>query len=186
MTMQTAAPQHGIGLLVQPRVLPDSARNPVAAPSPCSEVGWPSNLNSTKPMTVVRVGQDFITGLLRPDPELGSGEVRLVLTTSSAVTWWKGAEIVRQVGSNSIFGRDHAGDEQFEILAGAYTQDGYHGPHTCAPTQLNDYPERSLFLQFRKAGAWGIHTTMYRLPLLLTGGHSLVLNWECDSSLGNL
>jgi hypothetical protein len=142
-------------------------------------VGWPTYLNSIKYLTVVRTANDCVTGILRLDPTLECDEVGLTLCTEPAVTWWKGVEVVRESVSDDLLA-SLGGGEQFETLAGVYTQDRYHGPDSCRSIRVGEHTQRNLFLQFRKAGAFGIHTTMYRMPLRLAGGYALILNWERD------
>ncbi|MGA7732284.1 MAG: hypothetical protein WCD37_13575 [Chloroflexia bacterium] len=182
--MDPAETPRGGGLLLQPQVLPDR-QNGLAGPyTICRYIGWPTYLNSVKHLTVVRTDSDRITGLLCPDPTLEPGEVGLTLTTAPDITWWKGVELVRETSSASLL--TPSDGEHFETLVGVYTQDSYHGPDICPSIQLRQHPPRSLFLQFRKAGAYGIHTTVYRIPFRLPGGHSLVLNWERDGALREL
>jgi hypothetical protein len=180
VNIDSAGTSRSGGLLLQPQVQPDRQSGLAGPSTVCRYIGWPTYLNSVKHLTVVRTDSDCITGLLRPDPTLEPGEVGLTLTTAPNVTWWKGVELVREISSASLL--PPADGEHFETLVGVYTQDSYHGPDACSSIQLREYPPKSLFLQFRKAGAYGIHTTIYRIPFRLPWGHSLMLNWERDGS----
>ena len=169
----------GGNLLLPAQVLPDRQSVLPGRSTRCRYVGWPTYLNSIKFLTVVRTANDCVTGILRLDPTLECDEVSLTLGTEPAVTWWKGVEVVREIVSDDLLA-SLGGGEEFETLAGVYTQDRYHGPDSCRSIRVGDYTQRNLFLQFRKAGAFGIHTTMYRMPLRLPGRHALILNWVRD------
>ena len=179
MNMDQIETLRGGNLLLRTQVMPDRE---IGLPGPstrCRYVGWPTYLNCARYLTVVRTASDCVMGLMRHDPTLEGNEVRLTLTAGPTVTWWKGVEVVREIVSvDPLTSSD--GEERFETLAGVYTQDRYHGPDSSHSIRVDDYPQRSLFLQFRKAGAFGIHRTLYRIPLRLPGGHALMLNWERD------
>jgi hypothetical protein len=173
----------GGNLLHELRVLPNR-HSELAGPSTvCRYVGWPNYLNSHKYLTVVRTESDCITGLLRPEPALDADQVVLILTAAPEVTWWKGAELARELASDHP--RTPSQPEQYETLVGVYTQESYQGPDSSSPLRLATLG-RNIFLQLRKAGAFGVHVTMYRLPFHMPGGHSLTLYWERDCALRDL
>lgn len=146
---------------------------------------WPEYANCTKPVTFVRMANDHITGILYRDPELQPTEVRLTLATGAPVTWWKGVEVVSPV-RDGIALPEARGNRGVAIMAGAYTQGSYHGPHASDTIDICKAESMELLLQFRKAGAFGIHMTAYTLPFRLQGGYELALKWECDSGPSEL
>ncbi len=165
-------------VLLQPEVLPGRQSELVSPQTACQYFGWPTCLNGSRPVTVVHTNSDHVTGLLREDPTLEPDEVKLVLSTSPGVTWWKGVEVVREIAPGD--------DSMVETLAGVYTQDSYHGPNIYTLRVADRFCDANLLLQFRKAGAFGVHITVYRIPLYLPSGHMLMLSWLCDRPLSRL
>jgi hypothetical protein len=181
VSIHRVGPKKGSSFLLQARVLPADAGTSNLSPA-YRDLGWPSCINATRPVIVVHTDHDYVTGTMRLDPTLKPDQVRLTLSTISSITWWKGVEIVREVAGNGPFGTKLPDRERFEVLTGVYTQEDYHGPDTCDAFQLDVHPGRNLYLQFRKAGEYGVHTTVCRIPLHMQGGHSLNLTWHHDGS----
>lgn len=170
-------------LLLKQQVLPDKPAEKAGLTSTCQELGWPSCINGSRAVVVMHTKSDFVTGTVHADASLAATEVRLTLNTASHITWWKGVEIVREIVKKGPSSANLSDKERFEVLTGVYTQDEFHGPDACEPFKLEAMPGQDLYLQFRKAGAFGVHTAVSRIPLYLEGGQSLVLNWERDGSV---
>jgi hypothetical protein len=88
-------------------------------------------------------------------------ETKVVMTTSSNVTWWKEVAL----GSNN----DNV------ILARDYTQDGKHTA-TVSSTESGD-----MCVQLSKAKAFGVHTPMYNIDMYGgIQGKIVYINWLHD------
>lgn len=168
--------------LLQTLILPPKTSTKAELTPVYQDLGWPTSINEKRPVVVVHTEKDYVTGTIRRDTTLAADEVRINLSSSASVTWWKGVEIVREITEPGPFGTKLSDRERFEVLTGSYTQEDYHGPSASDALKLDFKPGENLYLQFRKAGAYGVHATVCRIPLYLKGGQCLTLNWQQDGA----
>lgn len=183
MSINRAGSKKKSSFFLQTALLPAKTSTKADMTPVYQDLGWPSCINATRSVVVVHTDKDYVTGTMKKDNSLAADEVRVVLSTPAAITWWKGVEIVREVTEPGPFGTKLSDRERFEVLTGAYTQAEYHGPSACDTLKIDFPPAHNMYLQFRKAGAYGVHTTVCRIPLYLEGGHTLTLNWQRDGSI---
>ena len=185
MSINRAGSKKRSNFLLQTQILPAKTSSKADLTPVYQDLGWPSCINATRPVVVVHTDKDYVTGTMQLDSTLAADQVRINLSTVASITWWKGVEIVREITEPGPFGTKLADRERFEILTGSYTQEDYHGPSASDALQIDFQPGQNLYLQFRKAGAYGVHTTVCRIPLYLEGGHCLTLTWQQDGPVRN-
>lgn len=180
MSINRAGSKKGSSFLFQTPILPAKKSVKADLTPTYQDLGWPSCINAVRPVVVVHTDKDLVMGTMRPDASLAPNQVRLSLSTVASITWWKGVEIVREVTEAGPFGTKLSERERFEVLTGCYTQEDYHGPSASDVLELDTERNQNLYLQFRKAGAYGVHTVVCRIPLYLEGGNVLSLTWQRD------
>jgi hypothetical protein len=102
---------------------------------------------------------DYLQYYLSPNPN--PNEVKVIMTTSSNITWWKGIEL------DSISSQ--------KVLATNYTQDNRH----VASISTNS-TDRWQCVELSKAKLFGVHTPMYDLNLLDLQGKIVHIDWLKD------